>query len=586
MSFYLLRKYQKWILLPVGILMAISFGVGGLVSGFFSSSSSDPYVGKIFGQEISREDFLKHRSRMLINSRGRRLEPRDVFQRIAMLKECDKRKITVTKEEVQEEISGIKGFQNPDGVFDNAVYESVLLRNNINPVRFEAVLADDLRMRKLREQVMESATVNDKEVMERYHQENDKLSIQCVWVTSDKMEINNFKPTDKDIEKYYTENKDSGAFDSPPKRKIEYILIPFKAMRSKCTVSEGEIKDYYEKNKKRLYVVKQKKDEKASAKDKNANESKDAEVEKADSKAEKTAETKKKENEDAEEEQYKPLEKVNGEIREKLMTGKTRELARQTANTARRIIGTWPKEEVDFREVIKKEELTGVTIYGHTDFLSNNDSAKVPAMGNCRQMIADAMSVKESEARRISMPITVQNGVVVTRVTGVMQSKLQELERVRDDVIRDLKKQKKEKLAEARAKEIRKEILEKEIELNQDFAKKEQVEFKQVEEKTARSVSFTISGLFREALKTEPGTITEVIRVASGYGFAKVLAKNTADEDTNKEDVKKKIAMIRQNMERQKKYLKVWQWQNNLLERANIEIYSDKKDSKKKDQSA
>lgn len=582
MSFYLLRKYQKWILLPVGILMAISFGVGGLVSTFFGAPEADPYVGRVFGEEIPREDYIKYRNRMYVLTRGQRIRPEDVFERIALLKECDKQNITISKEEVREEIAGIKGFQDSDGVFDSSAYKNMFSRNNINPVVFEAAMAENIRIRKLLEKIRDSASVDDKEVMERYHEQNDKLSIQCVWVKTDSMEIKEFTPAEEDIKKYYTENKDSGAFDSPPKRKIEYIFIPYKAMRSKCPVSEGEVADYYEKNKDRLYVVK--KDEKMSSEDKADDATKGEKADKKNSNEEKTAGADKEEEDEKGAEsgkQYTPLEKVSASIKEKLMLGKTREKARQTANMVRRIIGTWPAEDVDFRDVIKKEELQGITIYGQTDFLSQKNNNTIRELGDCRGMISDAMSVTEPGARRMSMPITVEKGVVVTRVTGVMESKLQKLERVRDEVIRDLTMQKKEEMAKARADEIRKMAVEKETVLTAEFAKKEKAEFTEVKNKTVRAVSFDISGLFREALKKDPGAITEVIRVDKGYGFAKVLEKQTASEDLTDKDVKKKITTIRQNLERQKKFLHVWQWKKNLT-RKNIEIYTDKNSSKKK----
>jgi len=254
-----IRKSTKstYILLLFGaiILVFVFWGIGPGGRGRSANA-----VATVNGEPIDMKDYLALHKRLTDYYRnilkdkftpsvekGLNLKKNAVAilidRRLAVM-DAENKGIGVSKKEVQDSIGSMAAFQT-DGVFSNARYLSALRSERIKPDEFEDDVRKDLLVEKMRAGVVKDVSVSEEDIRKAYLKENRELDLAYVAVNAaDKM--GDIEVTDKEGKQYLMDH--STDFVLPAKIKVLYGYAAYDAFKKRASVSESEIKAYYEKN--------------------------------------------------------------------------------------------------------------------------------------------------------------------------------------------------------------------------------------------------------------------------------------------------------------------------------------------------
>jgi len=224
------KKTAKKVWIGLAIIIIPAFTLWGFGSSSRNREDSAP-AGKIFGKNVSALDYKNAYSatrtaailqfgdnlpqvEKYLNLEGQ------AWERLILLHEAARRKITVDDKKVIETIQNAPYFQR-NSVFDNRTYQEILRYVfRLQPRAFEEQFRQNLILAKLYTQITESAKVEDAQVREEWLKTNEELSIAYLaGLFSDFAK--KIKPSDKQIAEYYEKNKDN--FREPQEINLEYV---------------------------------------------------------------------------------------------------------------------------------------------------------------------------------------------------------------------------------------------------------------------------------------------------------------------------------------------------------------------------
>jgi peptidyl-prolyl cis-trans isomerase D len=256
-------------LLLVG-LIAFYIPNTSLGPGTVRSSDDDTVIAKVGSQEITLKEYKGALSNMLsafsrggppplgfAKSLGYDKQALDqlISQRL-VIEQGRELNLTGADSEVANMVRQM--FKNEQGNFiGRAEYLNRIRRSGLDVEEFEKQLRDDITARKVRDFIVSPAQVSDREVEEKY--KNDNTKVEVVYATVDREKIRSkFNPTEQDLRSYYDARKDE--FKAGERmRKVEYIFIPSKEVAKTVPVTEEELKKEFEERKqyeKRASVIK------------------------------------------------------------------------------------------------------------------------------------------------------------------------------------------------------------------------------------------------------------------------------------------------------------------------------------------
>ncbi|MFH1994057.1 MAG: SurA N-terminal domain-containing protein [Pseudomonadota bacterium] len=157
-----------------------------------------------------------------------------------LVQEAQRLKLRVPDEELAEAIMHFGAFQSA-GAFNSRLYQNVLNRLRLTPEEFEVVQRESMLAGKLRLLVTESVKVSDQEAREWYNWQNASVNIDFVTFEPDR--YTNINPAPEEIKAYFEDHKTS--YKTEPMVKVRYLQFTPDAYWSKVTVSDDEIRNYY-----------------------------------------------------------------------------------------------------------------------------------------------------------------------------------------------------------------------------------------------------------------------------------------------------------------------------------------------------
>ena len=165
----------------------------------------------------------------------------------ATLAEAERQGITVSDEELAQQIFAIPGLRESGQFIGEARYEQ-LLRAQVPPMtkaQFEAGLRASMMVIKLRSTLTDWMAVSDEEIEREYVRRNERVRLQVVALTAeafrDEVEV-----TDDDLAAYYDAHQ--AEYRMGERRQIDYLLIDRDSIRANQTVAETDIQRYYNDN--------------------------------------------------------------------------------------------------------------------------------------------------------------------------------------------------------------------------------------------------------------------------------------------------------------------------------------------------
>jgi peptidyl-prolyl cis-trans isomerase D len=153
--------------------------------------------------------------------------------------------VTVSADELRYEIAQIPTFQNEAKQFDKTRYEQILDTNRIKVADFENDYRDTLLMQKIDQYMGLPAFISEAEAKGIYLFSRGQVQLDYILFSSQDFK-EGITPTAEQIQTYYDGSKQQ--FQEPAQAKIEYLEINPHVLANTASVSDAEIKAYYDTN--------------------------------------------------------------------------------------------------------------------------------------------------------------------------------------------------------------------------------------------------------------------------------------------------------------------------------------------------
>ena len=179
---------------------------------------------------------------------------RQLIDEALLIQQAQKLGLEVTKEELVDSIARYDAFQI-DGKFNRDRYLEVLNYQRMNPEQFEVSQRRKLLTEKVREKLQQGVSVSDTELATAFHQENDKINLNYVWLTPALVE-SKVKVTDAGLKQFFEQNQEK--FRVPEKVSLRYLQFdPARYENEVGTPTDEELKRYYRRNLDQFEILEQ-----------------------------------------------------------------------------------------------------------------------------------------------------------------------------------------------------------------------------------------------------------------------------------------------------------------------------------------
>ena len=240
--------------------MVITLIPGGLGSNLNLGGPGQGVVAKVGDQDVTHTEVVRQAQVMLRqqfprgNAMAGQLLPfftsraaEQLITQKALVVEAGRMGLRATDEDLRDELQhGLYAATLfPGGKFiGQEAYEGLLQNADLSVPQFEEGVKQDILVRKLRNLVAASASVNDPEVRQEFEKRNTKIKFQYA-VISEADIRRGIHPTDAELKAFYERNKATYNNSIPEKRKITYAMIDTSRIASNTQVTQSDLQSYY-----------------------------------------------------------------------------------------------------------------------------------------------------------------------------------------------------------------------------------------------------------------------------------------------------------------------------------------------------
>ncbi|MFA6174584.1 MAG: SurA N-terminal domain-containing protein [Kiritimatiellales bacterium] len=270
-------------------------------------------AGELYGKKVSQDEYRRayHNTyTWYILSSGRMIPMTDelttalrkeAWQRVAVLHKAQADKIVVADQEVIQQLQAMPLFHAKNGAFDSNVYKAVLKQLDFTPRQAEELFREQIAIYKLMYRPAQAALISPYELKHAYHLYTDRFVLDYVVVPRSQVE-KTVAVSKEAAQALFAGNPE--AFRMPAKVRVSYVEFAVSNFLVKAEIPEGAALQVYNRNIENYRIE-------------NTNEN--AVVE------------------------YKPFEKVEGEITKQLRQAAARKLAAEKATEF--VVEVSPKTE-------------------------------------------------------------------------------------------------------------------------------------------------------------------------------------------------------------------------------------------------
>lgn len=258
-----LERTRSIVIVGFAVIMAVSlivFYAPGRNANYLEPTKSTEVVAKVNGAEVTVADVALQKESMRSRYGGqislaqlgltnaRILD--GVIQRKIIEQEAERLGLSPSQAEVASEIR--KQFKDPatgqyvnvDPDKDPERYRQIAISQSGDVERFEQQFRDQLAFRNLKAFVTSSVTVSDEEVEDKYRRNNTTLNLTYVLVSPDKL-AEKISVSDDELRSYYEQHKTDYRINEPQK-KVKYVYINQEKAGSKLQISDKDLRDRYD----------------------------------------------------------------------------------------------------------------------------------------------------------------------------------------------------------------------------------------------------------------------------------------------------------------------------------------------------
>lgn len=252
---------NKWVWGVFALIISAAFCFEDLFSVRDDAQTDNRGAGTLSGEEVDAKVFLDiaEEARGFGQRRDWKRNQGEVnleaWQTYAALKVAEKEGICATDAEVQAQIRNDRTF-HVNGAFNFMAYQMILRENGLTPERFEQFLKRSATLSRIGNAVLGSAAwASPMEVDRAVADMTDVFTVKVARFTQSKKDADAVKLDDAGLRKWYDDNTNSLAL--PERCKIRYVKYNAndKAILAKMTVTDDELRDYYDSTSEKYTVT-------------------------------------------------------------------------------------------------------------------------------------------------------------------------------------------------------------------------------------------------------------------------------------------------------------------------------------------
>ncbi len=249
---------QSWIIKILFAIIILAFVLTFGVSSF--DDKGDPIFAYVDDDPITRQEFDVALARLVENLRSnkqftaemlnsplvKQMVRDELINTRLILHEAKRLGISVSDEEVYKVISTMPAFRGPTGAFDQQRYEALLRAQRLTPAQFEQDYKLEVLKHKLYALVTKTAQATPEQARSIYDWQRETARIKYLKVnTADFMA--QAEVTENQVQKFYQDNLDK--FQKPLTASFEYIAFTPQQLAALQQVSDEELQAYYDAHK-------------------------------------------------------------------------------------------------------------------------------------------------------------------------------------------------------------------------------------------------------------------------------------------------------------------------------------------------
>lgn len=260
------RHAQSWLIKVAlgGIIVVFVFWYGW--SG--SRDKTRSYAAKVNDTVISYDQFYNVYETELekIRVRFKGAMPPDLVEKLNLkknvvtglvhqlliLQEASRLGMFSTDDDLVRDIRSNPVFQR-NGVFDEGVYRAYLSSIKMSPQMFEQARKQELTEEQLIRLLTDGVKTDPAEINKWWHFQNDKLILSMLLVKLDEKPKN--APDVKALESFFRKNQ--AKYEIPQSLNLQYVVFSWPDIQKKLSITDSEIRDYYNMNPREFIIPEQ-----------------------------------------------------------------------------------------------------------------------------------------------------------------------------------------------------------------------------------------------------------------------------------------------------------------------------------------
>jgi peptidyl-prolyl cis-trans isomerase D len=242
------------------VLIVPSFVLVGVES-YQDRGDAAAGVATVAGQKVTQQEWEEAQRRQIDQARqmmGPRFDQKlfetpeakqailnNLVAERAVNAEIARTHMTVSDQQIANEVGKIQQFRKADGSFDMDQYRAALAAQGMTPAMFDQRMRRDLTIQQFSGSIQSTAFA-PRSVTARLSDINDQEREVQEMVFPIAQYLPQVKVTDEMVKAYY--DKNAALFTVPEQVKAEYVVFDADAVASQVQVTDAEITDYYNKN--------------------------------------------------------------------------------------------------------------------------------------------------------------------------------------------------------------------------------------------------------------------------------------------------------------------------------------------------
>lgn len=242
--FDLVQKNKTVVQVVLG-LVSLGLVVGFGLSGYSAMEGGPSWLAKVGGKSITEQDIAEATRGQVISDDMKPMVLQELIRKQLLLNEAHDLRLSPSTQQLQKAIAAIPAFQD-NGQFSPQRYQELLGAQQISPTKFEGQMRDDLATRQLLSAFMQSGMTSSVTLERLAKLMGEKREVSSA-VLKPEAYLSQVTVSDAEVKQYYDQHQ--ADLKAPEMVRVEYVALSKDQLAQQQVVSDEEIQKYFDAHK-------------------------------------------------------------------------------------------------------------------------------------------------------------------------------------------------------------------------------------------------------------------------------------------------------------------------------------------------